>query len=44
MTVISVVLGRTFHYVDDILPFRFASHVSRTALNLDFTCLFSNIK
>ncbi|KAF5205621.1 Gdt1-like protein 1 protein [Thalictrum thalictroides] len=23
MTVISVVLGRTFHYVDDILPFRF---------------------
>ncbi|KAL7167634.1 hypothetical protein ACSBR2_038156 [Camellia fascicularis] len=23
MTIISVVLGRTFHYVDDILPFRF---------------------
>ncbi|XP_078440424.1 GDT1-like protein 1, chloroplastic [Wolffia australiana] len=23
MTVISVVLGRTFHYVDDLLPFRF---------------------
>ncbi|XP_058100312.1 GDT1-like protein 1, chloroplastic [Magnolia sinica] len=23
MTIISVVLGRTFHYIDDILPFRF---------------------
>ncbi|CAA6662490.1 unnamed protein product [Spirodela intermedia] len=23
MTIISVILGRTFHYVDDILPFRF---------------------
>lgn len=23
MTIISVVLGRTFHYVDDVLPFRF---------------------
>ncbi|KAJ4950908.1 hypothetical protein NE237_027740 [Protea cynaroides] len=23
MTIVSVVLGRTFHYVDDILPFRF---------------------
>ena len=23
MTIISVVLGRTFHYVDEILPFRF---------------------
>ncbi|KAG4386295.1 hypothetical protein GLYMA_11G020001v4 [Glycine max] len=23
MTLISVVLGRTFHYVDEILPFRF---------------------
>ncbi|KAG9132902.1 hypothetical protein Leryth_014835 [Lithospermum erythrorhizon] len=23
MTIISVVLGRTFHYVDDLLPFRF---------------------
>ncbi|KAK9121619.1 hypothetical protein Syun_019236 [Stephania yunnanensis] len=23
MTVISVVLGRTFHYIDDLLPFRF---------------------
>ncbi|KAK4401284.1 protein PAM71, chloroplastic [Sesamum angolense] len=25
MTIISVVLGRTFHYVDDILPFRFGN-------------------
>lgn len=23
MTIISVVLGRTFHYVDEVLPFRF---------------------
>lgn len=23
MTIVSVILGRTFHYVDDILPFRF---------------------
>ncbi|KAI5655390.1 hypothetical protein M9H77_32577 [Catharanthus roseus] len=23
MTIISVILGRTFHYVDDVLPFRF---------------------
>ncbi|KAL3742980.1 hypothetical protein ACJRO7_018305 [Eucalyptus globulus] len=26
MTVISVVLGRTFHYVDEILPFRFGEN------------------
>ncbi|XP_009630286.1 protein PAM71, chloroplastic [Nicotiana tomentosiformis] len=26
MTIISVVLGRTFHYVDDILPFRFGEN------------------
>ncbi|XP_059276291.1 protein PAM71, chloroplastic [Lycium ferocissimum] len=26
MTIISVVLGRTFHYVDDVLPFSFAGN------------------
>ncbi|XP_009762731.1 protein PAM71, chloroplastic [Nicotiana tabacum] len=26
MTIISVVLGRTFHYVDDVLPFRFGEN------------------
>lgn len=36
MTVISVVLGRTFHYVDDLLPFRFASLVILVYENLEF--------
>lgn len=29
MTIISVVLGRTFHYVDEILPFRFENYTFR---------------
>lgn len=27
MTIVSVVLGRTFHYVDEILPFRYFSGI-----------------
>jgi len=30
MTIISVVLGRTFHYVDEILPFRYCYETSFT--------------
>lgn len=30
MTIISVVLGRIFHYVDEILPFRYCYETSFT--------------